>query len=830
VALPTSAGKTRIAELCILRTLASNQRIVYVTPLRALSAQVERDLAETFLPMGISVSSLYGSAGIASSDVEMLRDGKIVVSTPEKLDFALRNDATIIDDVGLVVLDEGHMLGPNEREVRYEALVQRLLRRPDSISRRIVCLSALFPPPDEMRDLVAWLRQDEPGDAVYSTWRPTRQRYGTILWRANAALLVFKIQDEAPYVPRFVETNPPPEWSLRRNPFPNNKDELTLAAAWKFIAQEKNVLIFCAQRRSVEKLGKTIIRCIRHGVLQPLRHVNQSILDVMATGAEWLGSNHPAVQCLQYGVALHHGRLPRPFLNDVEKLLRSGDIRLTIASPTLAQGLNLSASVLLVPSIWRKDIIPASEFANVVGRAGRAFVDVEGIVLHVVWEKNQKDEAKALQQWNRLISSAKSPEISSGLLILAKKIFTRISDALEIPLEEAIEYITGHEDAWNFNDSIAEKFRVKRDDWDRDIASMDAAILALLEVDAEVNLLNAELDLALEGSLFSRQLALQEQEFQTLLRHFVAVRARCIWTQTSASQRKGYHVAGVGLHAGRFLDANIATLVTLLLQAEKGIIEWDSKASANAIAEFAKIVFQTEPFKATRAMPNDWEIELRGWIEGRLASEIVGIDIDKGVDLLQDAFSYRLPWAMEAVRVHALAIGQEGAAQIQGYAAMAVEVGSANRTVIKLLRSGLNSREAAIIAVSITDATFVDRAGMIKWITSEQIRLLSNIDDWPTAQSRHSWLQFFNSTLLEDAPQKLILWTQAAEVKWFGDAPDVDTFVVIDPDAKLVLATDLVRIGVLKSALCMPSRHIVNARVSKNLNSVIIEYFAPQVG
>ncbi len=81
---------------------------------------------------------------------------------------------------GLIVLDEGHMLGPNEREVRYEALVQRLVRRSDAAERRIVCLSALFSTPQEMSDLVAWLRADEPGDPIHSAWRPTRQRFGTL--------------------------------------------------------------------------------------------------------------------------------------------------------------------------------------------------------------------------------------------------------------------------------------------------------------------------------------------------------------------------------------------------------------------------------------------------------------------------------------------------------------------------------------------------------------------------------------------------------------------------------------------------------------------------
>jgi len=45
----------------------------------------------------------------------------------------------LINDVGLIVLDEGHMIGLGEREVRYEAQIQRLLKRADADTRRIVC-------------------------------------------------------------------------------------------------------------------------------------------------------------------------------------------------------------------------------------------------------------------------------------------------------------------------------------------------------------------------------------------------------------------------------------------------------------------------------------------------------------------------------------------------------------------------------------------------------------------------------------------------------------------------------------------------------------------
>jgi len=236
-----------------------------VTPLRALSAQVERELVESLRPLGFSVSSLYGSAGVESGDDETLREGRVVVSTPEKLDFALRNDPTLIDDVGLIVLDEGHMLGPNEREVRYEALVQKLVRRSDAAERRIVCLSALFPTPKEMSDLVAWLRADDPGEPIHSVWRPTRQRFGVLRWGTRAARLDVKVEEESPFVPRFIEQTEPPKGSRRRKPFPADKNELTLAAAWRFVDQQKEVLIYSALRRSVETLGVVALDCIRQG-------------------------------------------------------------------------------------------------------------------------------------------------------------------------------------------------------------------------------------------------------------------------------------------------------------------------------------------------------------------------------------------------------------------------------------------------------------------------------------------------------------------------------------------------------------------------------------
>ena len=413
-----------------------------MTPLRALSAQTERTLRRTFVPLGFSVSSLYGSSGVTGDDLDSLSNRDIVVTTPEKLDFALRNDPNLLDFVGLVVLDEGHSIGIQEREIRYEVLVQRLLRRSDADERRIVCLSALLPAGNELDDFVAWLRNDAPGEAIICDWRPTRQRFGELIWQSNRARLAFRVNAERPFVPAFLVLQDPV--GRRQKPFPQNPQEFTLAAAWRFVEQGKTVLVYCPQKRSVEPLAKEALKLSKQGYLPSLLRHDESVLrDAISVGTEWLGSSHPAVECLRLGVAVHHGSLPRPFQRAVEKLLRDEVLKITIASPTLAQGLNLSATTLLFHSLYRaKERIPAEEFLNVAGRAGRALVAVEGQVVCLDFDN------KLYFQWDQLLREAGKRSVMSGLLRLVLTLFKSIQTKTAYSLEQLIEYVTGNAAAW----------------------------------------------------------------------------------------------------------------------------------------------------------------------------------------------------------------------------------------------------------------------------------------------------------------------------------------------------------------------------------------------
>lgn len=735
VALPTSAGKTRIAEIAALMTLASGRRVLIVTPLRALSAQTERSFRRTFTPLGFTVSSLYGSSSLAGTDEDALRQQSIVIATPEKLDFALRTDASIIDDVGLIVLDEGHMIGPSEREIRYESLVQRLLRRSDHADRRIVCLSAILPEGDQLNDLTAWIRNDAPGTPIQSNWRPTRQRFGTLAWLGASGRLSFDLEADAPFIRHFVPEVP--AIRPRRTHFPRDNKELTLAAAWKFSDQGKRALIFCTQRDHVEGFAETALDVQRRGFLPSLLESVQSVERAMAVGREWLGADHPAVRCLAIGVAVHHGRLPSPFLREVEALLATGTLRVTVASPTLAQGLNLNAAVLLVPTLYRAGVlISGEEFANVAGRAGRAFVDLEGLVVHVMHEPAAWRQAT----WRRLVNSARARSLSSGVIAVVDEVIRRLAGTGVFGRADAMDYLSNAQEAWFPPGPVGDD---AADSAESLVERLDATVLGLIEAldsnSAELPLL---LDQALTGSLWARQIARLAPERKLQQLWILQSRARLIWNKTTAQQRKGQFAMGVGLESGLAISAIATELTSLLDNADAFALQGNAGALAQALIQMAERLLAIRPFIPEDPLPPNWRDLMRAWIRG---DDVAAIGIDN-MRVVDDAFVYRLVWAVEALRMNRRANGGESEL-IEGAAAACLETGLPANTMAMLVRAGLPSRVAAKIVVEQMHPTFLTRQEMTLWLRSPAVAARDTQVDWPSADTGAVWRRFRSETL-----------------------------------------------------------------------------------
>jgi superfamily II DNA/RNA helicase len=813
VALPTSAGKTRVAEVCALMSLSAGKRILIVTPLRALSAQTERSFRRTFGPLGFSVSSLYGASGMMPGDEDALRMREIVIATPEKLDFALRNDPDLIDDVGLIVLDEGHLIGPSERELRYEVLVQRLLRRADSGERRIVCLSAVLPEGEQLDDLTAWMRSNDEGDPVKSEWRPTRQRFGTLAWTGQAARLTFDLDDDGPFIQRFVEQQP--AIRPRRTPFPKDNSELTLAAAWRFADEGKRTLVFCTQRDHVESYAEKIVDLTRRGFLPSLLTDPASVERAKAIGAEWLGEEHPAVMCLDVGVAIHHARLPNPFLREVERLLNEAKLSVTIASPTLAQGLNLNAAVLLVPSLYRAGVpLSGEEFANVAGRAGRAFVDLEGLVVHVMYQPVRWRR----QAWRDLVNSSRARSLESGLIQIATEILRRLARGGILNRADAFEYLANNRQAWDLHvdEEGDEPLEIL-------LEKLDNTILGLVEaLDADADDLPALIDQALNGSLWARQITRRAAATRDRQLALFQARSRLIWSSTTAQQRRGHFAMGVGLEAGLTLDAMADELAAHLDRADLAALPGDLGVLQDALARLADRLLQIRPFAPDDLLPANWRDILNAWLAGVPIREIG----PENMRFIEDAFAYRLVWALEALRMRRIALGWESEI-ISGGAAACLETGLPRFVMAMLVRAGLPSRAGALAAVNDLNPVFVDSAGLVRWLESNEVAALTDTGEWPTPETAEIWEQF-RADMLRSGSQK---WSDS---EWRRNV-DPDTYrldliprrpyrlEVNDQDHSVWICTpDFQRVVKLRRAMTDRRPSVLSARFEEGSAQAVI--------
>lgn len=775
VALPTSAGKTRIAELSILACLAQERRTVYVTPLRALSAQTEQVLARTFSPLGIRVSSLYGSMGVSDVDEDTLRSSEIVVATPEKLDFALRSDASLLDDVGLVVLDEGHMIGASEREVRYEAQIQRLLRRPDASTRRILCLSAVFPSGTELDDFVAWITDDDPDGLHREGWRPTQQRFGLVEWLDDHARLTITLGPDQPFIPRYLETRQPT--GRRKKAFPADQRELVIATGWRLVEEGQTALVFCPQRNSVEPYARAIIKLYDQGLVSSVLPPDVDLTDALAVGAEWFGADHPILRCLQLGVAIHHGALPGPFRREIERLLQLGSLKVTIASPTLAQGLNLSASAVLFHGLRRgRDLLNGSEFANVIGRAGRAFVDTEGLVLYPIFQPTETRR----REWLELTQGDGGKALQSGLIEVGVALLRRMYASLGFgSVETFLDYLTGGPD-WSLPivSQEADGGRAAAAaSWQSNLALLDIGILSMVgdgDQDTDADAATQIVADALLDSLWERQLRRFGDTAAAAVRALVDSRTRHLWRTSTPSQRRGWFLAGLGADAGSELSQVSGRIIALANQAEGAILNADHETAAERLVAIAETVFAVQVF-APETVLEVWQDVLRHWVRGLALGDLSGNRVAVARFIESDLI-YRLVWGMEAARVFETAQGNADANALAGTAVTAIETGTFNRAASILIRSGFDHRLAAISAVMSTGATFDSAADMRQWI-SDLDEALAFSRDWPTPESRSAWEAF----AYRARTQRSGRWSRRTEdvddVTWYDAVPEPDTWL-----------------------------------------------------
>lgn len=109
VAAHTSAGKTVVAEYAIAMSLRDGQRVIYTSPIKALSNQKYRELNEEF-----------GDVGLMTGDVTINPSASCLVMTTEILRNMLYRGSEVMREVQWVIFDEIHYMRDKERGVVWE--------------------------------------------------------------------------------------------------------------------------------------------------------------------------------------------------------------------------------------------------------------------------------------------------------------------------------------------------------------------------------------------------------------------------------------------------------------------------------------------------------------------------------------------------------------------------------------------------------------------------------------------------------------------------------------------------------------------------------------
>jgi hypothetical protein len=165
---------------------------------------------------------------------------------------------------------------------------------------------------------------------------------------------------------------------------------------------------------------------------------------------------------------------------------------------------------------------------------------------------------------------------------------------------------------------------------------------------------------------------------------------------------------------------------------------------ADALTALAEHLLVIRPFIPDKrnALPRNWKAILKQWVSGKEVSEIG----PHHMRVVEDAFMYRLVWALEAIRTRRVSLGWSPDI-IPGGGAAALETGVPRLMMSILIRAGLPSRRAAMVAIESTDANFASPAEMRLWLESNEIAALTAQRDWPTPDTAALWKRFRGDAL-----------------------------------------------------------------------------------
>jgi len=686
--LRTSAGKTLIAELAILQTLSSDpaSRIIYLAPFRSLAFEIERTLSVSLSWLGFRVSHLYGGSRVSYTDMEMASESSVFIATPEKARALFRAFPEIFENVKLIIIDEGHLIGPSERYVKNELFIDHLRSFARSKRARILLLSAVIP---ITKELAEWVTGDQ-GSVASSQWKPSTERFGLLKWNGSRVRINWLGKIES-FNPSFVKAKPL-GFSNRRTSFPHNKHEAIAAAAVR-LSSIGPVMIFTGKAVSVPTLAESVLLALGEDP-EPHPWPEHEWKVFKAVCAEELDPNSIEIEAARLGVICHSNRLTPQVRMAIEHLMRSRSPKVIIATTTLGQGVNVGISSVIVATPYiGKERISQRDFWHICGRAGRAFVDGEGKILYAIDEvitktrttrHVEKDEDLARQYFD----FSATDRVESGLLYVINQL-RDIANQAGVSFDVLIELVANNE---------FKVLGVQKQYFEAVLNLLDDEILSFHE-DLSIKYSNSEsvewVDQAFRELLAVIQARTGINQSNTAdVIQFLQARARYILKQIpDRTTRKAIVASGLPLSVALKAHENLDLFRVL---ADEYIQSDFTFISLTITVKRIESWARDNASSITEKMPDESALDkLRSlWLGGTGLRELIKQDSNATV-ICKDFYGYQLPWIIHAISQKFDKAVEKERISALSQIALLVEIGVPTELAARIFLAGIRSRAAA---------------------------------------------------------------------------------------------------------------------------------------
>lgn len=690
VSIPTSSGKTRIAEMAILNTIIENPegKILYIAPFRSLAYEIENSLGDLFAAAKIRVSHLYGGSLFTSLDVEEISEANIVIATPEKVKAIFRCQQDFFKELSLVVMDEGHLLGGDPRQVGNEIFYEELRNFLKKFECKYLLLSAVLPNTD---DLAKWLT-DSANNTYHTDWRPSKQICGILNWNGvSVSMDWYKGNVKSSFNRNFVVRHELPRKPRERTThyYPKDKVEAIVETARK-LESFGSTLIYVPIKKSCLTYAEAYAKSLGAG--QSYSFKNELERRIFELVCKETYSIPTIYDYATKGIFYHNADLFTDVRITLEKLMQSEHPRVIIATSTLSQGVNLGVSTVILSSVYNnRKLISNRDFWNLAGRAGRAFVDEEGKIL-VAFEYDQKktkwkNERKKSYIIKDYFENSNLDFVTSGLLEI-------VSSIHNIAVETGTTF--GH-----LLELISDNKPIPTIDNTTDVeclmSELDDCLLSM-----HGSYSDDKMSLNWIEDIFSKSLAYIQASKGTIenvtsdnVISFVKSRVTGILKRIEGRDNWAYLIqSGLPLQKSIELDLIFDDIVNLII---------DYRLSDKTIEDKVLLLKNIETLISNQPNFNDKYIGLERideirekWLKGTPLCEINPSNKDE-IAAIQNYYSYELPWFLNgmASMIRVDEEYDEDMANVLSELALLVETGLPNKRAVKIYRSGIRSRACA---------------------------------------------------------------------------------------------------------------------------------------